>query len=139
VRAYATCRFIQERPEEINQGETARRRPNEATIMMMALEKRDLISPTTEELELVQETTALIEGQDRPGRPLTTGEKVCIEMAVLYTLSRVNAVFENQIIHYQALQRCTTISCRGLDITIACDDVDTKNLLMDFLTGTKCS
>jgi len=102
-------------------------------------EKRDLIGPTPAELELVQQATASIEGQGSTDRPLTTGEKLCIEMAVLYTLSRVNAVFQNQTIHHQALERRTTISCRGVDITIACDDVGTRNLLMGFLTGAECS
>jgi hypothetical protein len=119
--------------------DTARRRSNEATIMMIAFENSDLISPTPAELELVQQTTASIEGQDWTGRPLTTGEKLCIEMAVLYTLSRVNAAFQNEIVHHQALERRTTISCCGLDITIACDDIRTKNVLMGFLTGTDCS
>jgi hypothetical protein len=107
--------------------------------MMIALATSDLISPTVAELELVQQTTASIEARDWTGRPLTTGEKLCIEMAVLQTLSRMNAVFQNQIMHHQALEQCTTISCRGCDITIACDDIGTKNLLMDFLTGTRCS
>jgi hypothetical protein len=123
-----------------DQGETARRRPNEATIIMMiTFEKGDLISPTTAELELVQQTTASIEGRDWTERPLTTGEKLCIEMAVLYTLAHVDAVFQNQIIHHQALERRTTISCCGLDITVACDDIGTKTLLMGFLTGTECA
>jgi hypothetical protein len=108
-------------------------------MMMITFEKGDLISPTTAELELVQQTTASIEGRDWTDRPLTTGEKLCIEMAVLYTLSRVNAVFQNQIIHHQSLERRTTISCCGLDITVACDDIGTKNLLMGFLTGTECA
>jgi hypothetical protein len=108
-------------------------------MIMIDLETSDLISPTTAELELVHQATASIEARDWTGQPLTTGEKMCIEMAVLYTLSRVNAAFQDQIIHHQALERRTTISRRGLDIAIACDDVGTRNLLMDFLTGTKCS
>ncbi|HTO60164.1 MAG TPA: hypothetical protein VMM15_02805 [Bradyrhizobium sp.] len=108
-------------------------------MMMITFENSDLISPTTAELELVQQTTASIEGKGCADRPLTTREKLCIEMAVLDTLSRVNAAFQNQLIHHQALEQRTTISCRGLDISIACDDIGTKNLLMGFLTGAECS
>lgn len=106
---------------------------------LTTLEQEALIGPTAAELELVQQTTASIEANSWTDHPLTTGEKLCIEMAVMYTLSRVNAVFQSQIIHHQALERCATISCCGLNITIGCDDIGTKNLLMDFLTGTECS
>src|SRR5690242_11772537 len=66
--------------------------PNEAVIMttLTTLEQEALIGPTAAELELVQQTTASIEANSWTDHPLTTGEKLCIEMAVMYTLSRVN-------------------------------------------------
>jgi hypothetical protein len=37
------------------------------------------------------------------------------------------------------LLRGTTVSCTGLDITIACCDHDTKDALMNILTGEKAN